>query len=425
MTSIAPEILQSIFEELLQSVQSDMDWECEHYFSAECAAVSFTLTAVCKTWRGIAMSMPRLWTYIGIPSEPSEAHISWVDVLLQRSRSAELQVVLHSNTEFPNPDNHAFDVIFRRVVVHLDRWQTASVYVQRKSQYALLQLLHGPAPALRRLVVSAGYDFGLIIFLPDAPKLMSLKVNGELAQISTAFPSLRELDITTKSDYDTIFQLILACSASLDKLWLTKNTEYSPSNLIAPSFLPVALPFLRMLQLMEPLPQDAPTIQLYALEELTIGVSALLQSHPSLVYHAANNITTMTLLSLGWEPFETVELRHITELPKLRHVTFSFDMCTGYGSGYVDGAIFTVLAESAPPIWPELETITLAEDSELMIDTEQGLLDLVRIRCSTLPSESCGARPARLKEVSLKNPRSKAIQLEIDRIMTRSLEAMR
>ena len=63
------DILRLVFEETVRYEVDDERWPVADY-DATLATAAFTLAAVCRRWRAIALEAAVLWTYFAFPHNP-------------------------------------------------------------------------------------------------------------------------------------------------------------------------------------------------------------------------------------------------------------------------------------------------------------------------------------------------------------------
>ncbi|EJD34366.1 hypothetical protein AURDEDRAFT_176578 [Auricularia subglabra TFB-10046 SS5] len=93
LQSLPAEVLYMIFSEAVDDPYARDDWM---YQLPPAAVMPYTLAAVCRSWRHEAVRMARLWSFVVVPSPARCTRaVDYLSIMLERSQSAPLDVVLH------------------------------------------------------------------------------------------------------------------------------------------------------------------------------------------------------------------------------------------------------------------------------------------------------------------------------------------
>ncbi|KZV86395.1 hypothetical protein EXIGLDRAFT_752837, partial [Exidia glandulosa HHB12029] len=217
----------------------------------------FTVAAVCREWRAVALNAANLWTAISLglgdfvmlddgDEDPAEwrtrtsAWIAHVDTCLARSRTAPLYIYLYELTahDAPNimdPEFTAYRSIMSKLLGAAGRWKVFYARIRHclgGSSYVPLNF-QAATPLLERFMLWEDTYFPderpnfadppiPARFLSHAPRVHALHIPNSLlrwgAFPSTCFPSLRSLTIggggvMYRADWDTGCALLEACPA--------------------------------------------------------------------------------------------------------------------------------------------------------------------------------------------------------------------
>ncbi|KAF7352366.1 F-box domain-containing protein [Mycena venus] len=177
------------------------------------AHAPFVLLKICRRWREIALSTPKLWASLDInvtslrngvsPGPSSSSSSQWVDVAaawLRRARGNPLSVTLRHLPEVSDEDTmFQPDLAFIRCISHhLESLQVHGLEQEEDSHTfdEALDFTPGTFPRLKRLVIGPAvpntdlYDLWLAFF-SDAPQLRELVLLGpplESIEINAPFP---------------------------------------------------------------------------------------------------------------------------------------------------------------------------------------------------------------------------------------------
>ncbi|KAK0460575.1 uncharacterized protein EV420DRAFT_1671143 [Desarmillaria tabescens] len=197
---------------------------------AECHDTPWILSQVCQRWRGIALSYPKLWSWIDI-EEPWTFNFSGcvhqLEVSLLRSQSYPLRIKYYESGDL---NAHLWDVLLD----HCDHWHIVGVYCSTTDFTCRLpKPQRHPLPLLEQFHLSRsfldpfGTDFELdedvLDVLTTAPRLHDIHVTGFRSPSSLNLPwfQLTKLDLKCGSAENDIS--ILRKAPNLQQLFLTHH----------------------------------------------------------------------------------------------------------------------------------------------------------------------------------------------------------
>ncbi|KAF4601512.1 hypothetical protein EYR40_004802 [Pleurotus pulmonarius] len=209
------------------------------------------LLHVCKKWRQIVLSTPRIWTLIVVDMCP---HL--LDLALDFSLEGSLQLVIHLG-------DHVWQVpeyrsAISRLCAQMNRTTLLDIQFYHDSSASLPQLCEKEAPLLERLRIENRFSVWEPIPLPSTtfggvrpPRLRHLFLRFcQLPWDLSLFHNLQTLILEQKLEYLEPTRLldVLRATASLEILTLSEGlpTQW-PANVIEDS---VSLPLLRELRLL-------------------------------------------------------------------------------------------------------------------------------------------------------------------------------
>jgi len=95
--------------------------------------LGFILSAVCNDWQSVALSTPRLWTYVQIRLRTlgirSQFHITELCLHLSRSLPLSLHLLLHPGYEFDDIHLPKFLPLFHLLNTHSNRWGSLNIFL--------------------------------------------------------------------------------------------------------------------------------------------------------------------------------------------------------------------------------------------------------------------------------------------------------
>ncbi|KAJ7463377.1 hypothetical protein FB451DRAFT_465197 [Mycena latifolia] len=224
--TLPPEITSEIFVQYVDSFNSPLP-----------------LAGVCRAWRAIAVSTPRLWIGFYVGSRRADG---WYPENLLRllqcwfSRSGDLPLTLY--VELPTGSQ---DAIISTLTQHASQWISLDLRSTRPL-YLPIDSLCAPYSSLQTLKLDIhrwDHDATCITAFLNAPRLQNVRLsNLKLAHISLPWGQLTNLDLWGQS-----------LEECLDILAQTPNLESLTLSLIwseQPALIPLTFPHLRTLSLM-------------------------------------------------------------------------------------------------------------------------------------------------------------------------------
>lgn len=397
-----------------------------------CRAFAFTVAAVCRSWRDVALSTPQLWGKItfdfshirhdaGVAEdEASRAQrigvwTSYLETCLARSRSAPLHLRLKSvhsgsdNSSELRPYRTALGLILREIA----RWRVCKMTTTSLGEgHAYLPLhFQAPSPSLEHFQLRVksydqtdeidGLPSSPVPFLPHAPKLRSLHVAIAMLRHTTfsQMPDIRELILEGCGPVSTTiwpagFALLEACS-SLETLtvkdaYANDGDEGAFSAIPAPSSKLV----LRSLTALKLLDNIFPTLQPWpaalsfpALRHLTINNSLNSPACNALLKGIAADSSIEVLRAQcdesSWYDLDVLDiLKHFPHLQEAYLSRFAVDV------GDVEGLLRKDNASGHWKVCPRLRTLTCTNARLNDDEAAEALLDLARARAAHGPHDA-------------------------------------
>lgn len=391
------ELLRAVFISLAQAPDElwlEDDVGC---YNLERASTPFSLAAVCQRWRYIALTLPELWTYVGIPSSAdgnerrSHSFFRYVQTVLDRShlhlagtRQHPLHVMLDwcTSSSWSVSDYHQriLDIVGR----HARRWLrvhinfptgfgAANANIFRRSTPLLEEFYTACSAAENRLPWTASSP----VYLPDCPRLRRLDDQRLFIHPTQHRPMLTYISTWIHSISPALLWDVLRLTPSLKEL----HIEFldMPQDVLLPPSSPISLPALTILGVYGQGTHFATWLsglQLPSLTDLwqnTDTLAAFTGSYDAL----SDKIISLTLYTNGDDcPLEDGALRHLQRLARVRTLTLD----------YVDVAgSFFCHARSQDLCWSRLQSVAL-NDVALGEETASDFVDFVRSRSSESPS---------------------------------------
>ncbi|KAJ7646555.1 hypothetical protein FB45DRAFT_890768 [Roridomyces roridus] len=185
ISKLSPEVLGEIFLWCLPTdgFQSTLD-------PPRLSLEPLTLSHVSSRWRTVSLSTPSLWSTIWV-DRPQDAHISMVELWLERSRAYPLTLYLRQTVplvagqqSFAHP--FEFDLteeILIMLAMHLDRWKRVTFLLYHGTQMGLLDIPQSAdaAPLLEHVQLSV--------------KQWAARDGEEMERILYSFPSVKSVVI--------------------------------------------------------------------------------------------------------------------------------------------------------------------------------------------------------------------------------------
>ncbi|KAH7106581.1 hypothetical protein BKA62DRAFT_299879 [Auriculariales sp. MPI-PUGE-AT-0066] len=324
-------------------------------------AIPFRLAAVCRRWQSVAFSQPSLWSYISAGSRHwTQADLDSVVLLLRRSASADLEIVLRLN-DATEGSLAFFEAAIMQTAAHFGRARKVEVELPVEcSPSELLHALRRPTPSLTHLSLDAmDWNCSDRSCLPLAPRLTTLDLAWPSFSLPPRhfFPSLTTLRIWNETPLNVVISTLHRCAPTLKTLFF-RLSQGDIDDSMAEVRPPVTLPFLETLELVGFLP-GTQLLDLPALRRLVIAADVGIEGLLPIIERVRGTVTELTL-------FATTDGTGIgvASLPLLARLdqidSLEIIRRTGLENDYrVPDGFFKHIAETTPPMWPRLSRIII------------------------------------------------------------------
>ncbi|TDL17962.1 hypothetical protein BD410DRAFT_901162 [Rickenella mellea] len=133
---------------------------------------------ICRSWRDVALSTPRLWACVSIPAERN--YFAWIEEWLKRSKSVPLHFQWSRDCTNRNSHSHILDKKIKFLVAESTRWHEVIIGDKREVVQQLLAPLKCRVPMLEaQKVYETGYYGVYDVDITAAPNLRYLHVSTE------------------------------------------------------------------------------------------------------------------------------------------------------------------------------------------------------------------------------------------------------
>ncbi|KAL0961422.1 hypothetical protein HGRIS_006369 [Hohenbuehelia grisea] len=343
VSRLPAELLSEIFLHYCGTKMVDVFWTAER-------KPQLILPLVCKRWKAIAYSTPRLWSSLAIDIESAvqghaKINIPHVKQLLKRSGKAPLSLCV-------NIGDHRHHIL-QALLAESDRWHYLRLHIRvRPTTHKTLTMLNdyrGMIPLLKTLVINIPYHLpGQLSAFEDAPNLRTLVLRARtVSQVLVPWSQIRNLRCTSING-QPMFK-ILGKSSSLQHIALDTTARASPF----PSNAQIVLPHIRSIYLRSDSTWigqiEAPSIIELSLESrmvLDVSLSTFLT-------RSASSLTTLELRSCTMTPQDILTV--LSDLPRLERLEMLLM--------HLDTAVIHGMTTSTEPggvtILPRLQTLHL------------------------------------------------------------------
>ncbi|KZV96897.1 hypothetical protein EXIGLDRAFT_704649 [Exidia glandulosa HHB12029] len=407
-TNVIPlDVLHCIFEAAATYI--DPDKPLVDAITVASSNPAFGLATVCSRWRQLALSIRTSWTFVRVErrsgrpyDEDIDDHTERIRVILSRSNSAPLDVVIHLD-EYPEEALSLLHEMFTTLEPEAWRWRRSELFLPPWLPLEpCLDFLKGSMPSLTHLsVIIEGDDVEPVLARPQYFSQMPLLQHLELqdtgiscVQTHFVFNDLRSLALWQHVGVDQFLDMVRAASLTLESLRICARIRLDTA------VDSIALPALHTLELDGRVPGFQGVIHAPKVQHLELSKLAISITHASIFDALSATVTTLVLRG-GSFGAQSVDI--LQALASITSVTFV--RLPSETSILSAGRFFHALAESSPPTWPTLRSLRFAIDS-LDGDTGNGLATLVRARnCEiAVPSSGTASRsPSRIESVDLPN----------------------
>ncbi|KAI6116251.1 hypothetical protein F5141DRAFT_1212859 [Pisolithus sp. B1] len=216
---IPPEVLGEIFYRCLPTAP---------YVTPRDVESPMVLTQVCRHWRAVAMSTPRLWTSITLHVDlaTDEGYRSMCEAWLGRAKSLPLAMRVLNDLDSPDPSTQAYIVSWLRPLLmrcHDFWWHGPALdsLLDNDDALSTVTCAVSPTPYLTRLRVTSHRGNVYAVRLPGpAPHLHAAFLQctthhlRSLDQIYLSWPQLTELNLHfALLDSTVLLQLLSLCTS--------------------------------------------------------------------------------------------------------------------------------------------------------------------------------------------------------------------
>ncbi|KAJ6507427.1 hypothetical protein C8R47DRAFT_1209321 [Mycena vitilis] len=201
-----------------------------------------TISHVCGHWRSVSLSIPMLWATLWI-DRPKAAHLSMVQLWIQRSRTCPLSINLRQTDpktclSFPTSTEHELtDDIFLLLLPHLRRWQTIDFVFKTDAQLSLACLPADELVALEHVSVHTdSWDTtnaeSLQSVLYSRPSIRSVHLMTASSQRDVPWKQLTHLEVDAECTVETCLGILSSCSAlSGARITCSAQPDWAPTPL--------------------------------------------------------------------------------------------------------------------------------------------------------------------------------------------------
>ncbi|KZW02677.1 hypothetical protein EXIGLDRAFT_744510 [Exidia glandulosa HHB12029] len=158
------------------------------------ANAPFTVAAVCKRWRTLALATSSLWCYMALPEPPEEetpaatAYTAYVLTIIERSKTFPLSIVIDWTALEDMEDRHDCTTILDAIGSQAHRWVRFQMNINISSagpDMDWMNMFRSPTPKLRTMNCYARGQGELAVdwrnpyprYLPVTPKLEGLRMS--------------------------------------------------------------------------------------------------------------------------------------------------------------------------------------------------------------------------------------------------------
>ncbi|KAJ7845575.1 hypothetical protein B0H13DRAFT_2095143, partial [Mycena leptocephala] len=178
--TLPPEILAEIFIHCLPTVQE--------FVTPDLTTTPLILCGICRRWRDVALSTPKLWTSLHVQFSAYET-VDFCQMWLSRARGAPLALSLEDDYWYTSAPAAFTDPLLTSIVGLSQQWQKLALGIGGDLVNSILPL-QGTFPLLEKFSISVLPDSDPQIYFRDAPKLRNVSVPKYYPQIQLPWHQL-------------------------------------------------------------------------------------------------------------------------------------------------------------------------------------------------------------------------------------------
>ncbi|TFK27217.1 hypothetical protein FA15DRAFT_666511 [Coprinopsis marcescibilis] len=232
--------------------------------SSSACTTPWTLGQVCSKWRTIVLSIPTLWSTIGIVC-PSQGELRVLHVWIQRSKQAKLDLELKCCCQLDDPmsdSNYNLDAkkcsrleaAMKYLLLHVARWKRVEFEVSDTTSGAFKDLAVENASALETVAIHNVYMFPSKVLkqlyskIYSLPQLRRVQFPGKKAIGNTIVPSPANYTKLTELSFHALYSrhvhgFLKSCSATLRKFEVSRIIVTTP--IVLAKSPPLCMPSLQ------------------------------------------------------------------------------------------------------------------------------------------------------------------------------------
>ncbi|KAJ7618543.1 hypothetical protein FB45DRAFT_1063190 [Roridomyces roridus] len=313
------------------------------------------VACICRRWREVALSTPRLWCNIHLDEEPIHPRSAHPLVLLQLQRSGGLGLSIYFADRYDEP------FLLELLLTAADRWQSFD-FSLGVGQYGILHSFDSQFPLLKRLTIRHIPYINLGNLARAFPRIEELTVAWRPTPVPANLPWSNLARCTLIGCSSTEVLGILRCAPKMTELCVEKcYGSITPASSDPEPTITSGLRTLKILRCTRGCTQDlstrllVPRLQSLSIDDFVDGIaSAPLFSSP-LLTASSGPLKHLSLIGARLSEPELISLLRLTDTLDRFEISWPSDV----HSTALMTALTVIPSKRAPQLLPHLSALSI------------------------------------------------------------------
>ncbi|KAH7107040.1 hypothetical protein BKA62DRAFT_685834 [Auriculariales sp. MPI-PUGE-AT-0066] len=390
--SLPLELVEIIFLELARD--PEWAWERLKYsrFDVARTQLPYRLSAVCTSWRDLALRLSPLWSYISDlrreahgANDTPQVHLRRIELQLKRARTGPLDIRIRWFRDLgdhvqPDTTNlrHLLEALNRRS----SQWRWVYWDLPEGVPRAIMDTFRAPLPMLEAVHLSVpSMSMSQFTYFPVAPRLREVNFDGldmACAPTGVTLPNVTQIKIWDGGSFLQLFHWLNRCATTVNHLTVAFSAAFEvPSDVQLPIVLPNLTHFVPLIRIPPINIMTAPRLTFLGLDDDSLS------RVPDAFLEQIAPTTTSLAISIAYAPPQSeLDFRHslIAVASKLFNVTCLQFLSFNAQTVVIPESFIEDMADHDPPLMPGLEQMLCSRDARFETWDGEKLVHLVQKR---------------------------------------------